>query len=90
MNALLGRPKVEGPELVQETFRATKPPGDFETAWSKFLHDGFAAHVAVARATGDVQCCAAGRSGETTLVGHAGCQLRESPEIVFVPQLFHG
>jgi hypothetical protein len=47
MNALLGRPKVEGPELVQETFRATKPPGDFQTAWSKFLHDGFGAHVAL-------------------------------------------
>jgi MoCo/4Fe-4S cofactor protein with predicted Tat translocation signal len=45
LNALLGKPKVEGPELVQETFRATKPPGDFQTAWSKFLHDGFAAHV---------------------------------------------
>src|SRR4029077_10869521 len=47
LNGLLGRPKVEGPELVQETFRATKPPGDFQTAWSKFLHDGFAAHVAL-------------------------------------------
>src|SRR5438128_5102998 len=42
---LLGAPKVEGPELVQETFRATKPPGDFATAWSRFLRDGFAAHV---------------------------------------------
>ncbi|HXY60285.1 MAG TPA: TAT-variant-translocated molybdopterin oxidoreductase [Chthoniobacterales bacterium] len=45
MNSLLGRPKIEGPELIQETFRATRPPGDFQTAWSKFLHDGFAAHV---------------------------------------------
>src|SRR5467141_2063537 len=45
MNALLGRPKVEGPELVQETFRTTKPPGDLPSAWSKFLRDGFAAHV---------------------------------------------
>ena len=45
MNALLGGPKVDGPELVQETFRATKPPGDFQTAWSKFLHDGFASHI---------------------------------------------
>ena len=44
MNNLLGAPKVEGPELVQETFRATKPPGDFQTAWSRFLRDGFAAH----------------------------------------------
>ena len=26
-------------------FSPTAPPGDFETAWNKFLHDGFAAHV---------------------------------------------
>jgi MoCo/4Fe-4S cofactor protein with predicted Tat translocation signal len=45
LNALLGGPKTEGPELVQETFRATNPPGDFQTVWSKFLHDGFASHV---------------------------------------------
>src|SRR5262245_3267213 len=45
LNALLGRPKSEGPELIQETFRATNPSGDFQTAWSRFLHDGFAAHV---------------------------------------------
>jgi molybdopterin-containing oxidoreductase family iron-sulfur binding subunit len=45
LNALLGGPKTEGPELVQETFRATNPPGDFQTAWSRFLHDGFASHV---------------------------------------------
>ena len=37
MNMLLGGPKVEGPELVQETFRATKPPGDFQTAWARLL-----------------------------------------------------
>src|SRR2546428_831370 len=45
LNSLLGGPKIEGPELVQETFRSTNPPGDFQTAWSRFLHDGFAAHV---------------------------------------------
>src|SRR5438093_5679078 len=45
LNALLGGPKTEGPELVQETFRLTNPPGDFQTAWSRFLHDGFASHV---------------------------------------------
>ncbi len=45
LNALLGRPKTEGPELVQETFRATNPPGDFQTAWSRFLRDGFGSHV---------------------------------------------
>jgi molybdopterin-containing oxidoreductase family iron-sulfur binding subunit len=45
LNALLGGPKTEGPELVQETFRGTSPQGDFQTAWSRFLHDGFASHV---------------------------------------------
>jgi MoCo/4Fe-4S cofactor protein with predicted Tat translocation signal len=45
MNAVLGAPKGEGPELVQETFRATAPPGDFATAWSRLLRDGFASHV---------------------------------------------
>ena len=45
LSALLGRPKTEGPEFVEETFRATSPPGDFQTAWSRFLHDGFASHV---------------------------------------------
>jgi MoCo/4Fe-4S cofactor protein with predicted Tat translocation signal len=45
LNALLGGPKVEGPELVQETFRRTNPPGDFQTGWTRFLHDGFASHI---------------------------------------------
>jgi MoCo/4Fe-4S cofactor protein with predicted Tat translocation signal len=47
INMLLGGPKLEGPDLVQETFRGTNPPGDFQTAWTRFLHDGFAAHVQV-------------------------------------------
>ncbi len=47
MNALLGAPKAEGPELVQETFRASVPPGDFQTSWSQLLRDGFATHVAL-------------------------------------------
>ncbi|HEY8834008.1 MAG TPA: TAT-variant-translocated molybdopterin oxidoreductase, partial [Chthoniobacterales bacterium] len=47
MNAVLGAPKVEGPELVQETFRASAPPGDFQTAWSQLLRDGFATHIAL-------------------------------------------
>jgi len=45
MNAVLGAPTVDGPELVQETFRATAPPGDFAAAWSRLLRDGFASHV---------------------------------------------
>src|SRR5205085_11314459 len=45
LNAVAGRPIPEGPELVQETFRATNPAGDFQTAWSRFLHDGFDSHI---------------------------------------------
>jgi MoCo/4Fe-4S cofactor protein with predicted Tat translocation signal len=47
MNAVLGNPKTEGPQLVQDTFRASAPPGDFETAWTQLLRDGFATHVAL-------------------------------------------
>jgi MoCo/4Fe-4S cofactor protein with predicted Tat translocation signal len=45
MNAVLGNAKVDGPQLVHETFRASAPPGDFETAWSQLLRDGFATHI---------------------------------------------
>ena len=38
---LLGQPKPKGPELVQETFKALANPSNFDTAWNKFLHDGF-------------------------------------------------
>jgi molybdopterin-containing oxidoreductase family iron-sulfur binding subunit len=86
MNALLGRPKVEGPELVQETFRATKPPGDFQTAWSKFLHDGFAAHVSVrdrpATFNGDAASGVAKQLWTSTPPPPP--PTAESPEIVFV------
>jgi MoCo/4Fe-4S cofactor protein with predicted Tat translocation signal len=47
LNAVLGKPKVEGPELVQETFRATAPAGDFDAAWAQLLKDGFATHIAL-------------------------------------------
>jgi molybdopterin-containing oxidoreductase family iron-sulfur binding subunit len=83
MNALLGRPKVEGPDLVQETFRGTKPPGDFRTAWSKFLHDGFAAHVALHdRPTTFNGASASGPAKQ--LWSAMPLPTPESPEIVFV------
>ena len=47
LNMLLGAPVPKGAELVQETFRATNPPGDFESAWTRFLHDGIALHLRV-------------------------------------------
>ncbi len=50
-----GQPAAAGPELIQETFRATNPPGDFATAWNKFLHDGSAKHIATTRPAAEVQ-----------------------------------
>ena len=83
MNALLGRPKVEGPELIQETFRATKPPGDFQTAWSKFLHDGSAAHVPLRDRPAAFNAGAA--SGPAKQLWSASpAPTAQSPEIVFV------
>jgi molybdopterin-containing oxidoreductase family iron-sulfur binding subunit len=83
MNALLGRPKVEGPELIQETFRATKPPGDLPTAWSKFLHDGFAAHVPLHDRPATFNGGAASGPAKQ-LWSAAPLPTPESPEIVFV------
>src|SRR5207302_3127111 len=83
MNALLGGAKVEGPELVQETFRATKPPGDFQTAWSKLLRDSFTGHIPLRdrppNFNGNSAADLAHGLWATTPVPTA-----ESPEIVFV------
>jgi len=83
LNALLGRPKVEGPELIQETFRATKPPGDLPTAWSKFLRDGFATHVALKDRPASFNGGAASASAQH-LWATTSAPTSESPEIVFV------
>src|SRR5438477_8843333 len=83
LNALLGRPKVEGPELIQETFRSTKPPGDLPTAGSKVLRDGFASHVPLrdrpASFNGGAAAPLAQQLWATTPAPTA-----DSPEIVFV------
>jgi MoCo/4Fe-4S cofactor protein with predicted Tat translocation signal len=83
MNMLLGRPKVEGPELVQETFRTSNPPGDFETAWSGFLRNGFATHIPLhdrpPSFNGRAAATIAGQNWAAT-----PAPVTESPEIVFV------
>ena len=83
MNALLGRPKVEGPELVQETFRITKPPGDLPSAWSKFLRDGFAAHVPLRDRPVSFNGGAAASLAQQ-LWATTPAPTSDSPEIVFV------
>jgi len=84
MNSALGRPKPEGPELVQETFRSTNPPGDFETAWSRFLRDGFAVHVAPKDKPSSFNANASAGVARN-LWSSASAPSLHSPEIVFVP-----
>ncbi len=84
LSALLGQPKTDGPELVQETFRTSNPPGDFPTAWAAFLRDGFAAHVA------PVERPAAFNAQSASGVASRGwsptaAPTADSPEIVLVP-----
>jgi MoCo/4Fe-4S cofactor protein with predicted Tat translocation signal len=79
LNALLGGPKTEGPELVQETFRSTNPPGDFQTAWSRFLHDGFAANVQPRDQSASFKANAGGQQNSWTL---PPAPTPDSPEIV--------
>ena len=81
LNALLGGPKTEGPELVQETFRATNPPGDFQTAWSRFLHDGFASHVQPRDQASSFNSNAAGGVAQTLLDLRAGADARIRPRL---------
>jgi molybdopterin-containing oxidoreductase family iron-sulfur binding subunit len=83
LNALLGGPKTEGPDLVQETFRATNPSGDFDTAWSRFLHDGFASHVQIQDQPALFNATAAGPLAQNSSLSPAGPST-ESPEIVLV------
>ncbi|PYJ32255.1 MAG: hydrogenase [Verrucomicrobia bacterium] len=81
LNALLGGPKAEGPELVQKTFRATNPPGDFQTAWSRFLHDGFASNVQPRNQTSSFNANAAGSLGQSSWT-LPSAPTSDSPEIV--------
>ena len=83
LNMVQGGPKGDGRELVQETFRATGPAGDFTTAWSKFLHDGFAGHVIPQERTPTFDSAAAGNLGRT-LWARANAPAMDSPEIVLV------
>src|SRR6266480_2271627 len=83
LNALLGGPKTEGPELVQETFRATNPPGDFQTAWSRFLHDGFGSHVQLRDQSPSFNANAAGALAQKSWA-LPPIPTADSPEIVLV------
>src|SRR5438128_6564024 len=83
LNMLLGRPKVEGPELIQETFRATAPPGDFPTAWTSFVHDGFAAQI-IAHDRGALAIAGGAVAAVQQSWTSTSAPTPQSPEIVFV------
>ncbi len=85
LNALLGGPNPTGPELVQETFRATNPPGDFDTAWSNFLRDGFAPHIKNPEAALSFNSGSAGAAlKDYNLWNLTPAPSFDSPEIAFV------
>src|SRR5262245_18299287 len=83
INALLGAPKVEGPEVIQKTFRDTSPTCTFETAWSILLRDGFATHVQLKDKPPTFNSNNAGGIAHT-LWAPAPAPTVESPEIVLV------
>ena len=83
LNGLLGGPKIEGPELVQETFRTTSPPGDFATAWSQLLRDGFATHIRLRDRPATFHAAASGTAAQP-IWSSAPAPTPESPEIVLV------
>jgi len=84
LNAVMGKPKVDGPELIQETFQATKPVGDRATAWSKFLHDGFASHIVLRDQPPAFNGNTAGGIAHNLWSPPGPAPTPESPEIVLV------
>ena len=83
LNGLLGGPVLQGPELVQETFRTTAPPGDFNLAWSTLLRDGFATHVPLRDKGPTFNANAAGGVAHN-LWSAPPAPTADSPEIVLV------
>jgi MoCo/4Fe-4S cofactor protein with predicted Tat translocation signal len=82
LNALIGRPAVEGPELIQETFRATAP-GDFNAAWAQLLRNGVAPHIPLRDRPATFNGNAAGGVAHT-LWSSPAAPTPDSPEIVLV------
>jgi MoCo/4Fe-4S cofactor protein with predicted Tat translocation signal len=80
-----GQPKVDGPQLVQDTFRTTAPPGDFDTAWTKLLHDGVAGHIVPRDRPPKYNGNSAGGVAHTLWPQtHPPPPTKDSPEIVLV------
>ena len=84
LQMLLDQPKMQGPQLVQETLRQTTPPGDFDAAWNKFLHDGFAAHLIPKDQPPKFNGNTAGGVAHTLWTNEATVPTKDSPEIVLI------
>ncbi|CAN5479567.1 TAT-variant-translocated molybdopterin oxidoreductase [soil metagenome] len=84
MQMILGQPKAEGPGLIQETFRQTAPPGEFNAAWNKFLHDGYALHLSPKDQSPKFNGNTAGGVAHTLWTNEAPVPTKNSPEIVLV------
>ena len=72
LNALLGKPKTDGPELVQETFRASNPSGDFATAWSSISPRWICFARCTRRTPGGIQRTKCKRCCRQKLESHRG------------------
>ena len=82
---IAGLPKPQGPELIQETFRSFNAGAtDFDSAWNKFLHDGFTTwrHPRQAVPSLDISSAVAFLKDHAAPQALAGDQ---QLEVVFVP-----
>ncbi len=83
LHLLAGGPPLQGPELVQETFRGSAPPGDFGTAWGQLLRDGFASHIPLRDRPPTFNGNSAGGVAHT-LWSSTPAPTPDSPEVVLV------
>jgi molybdopterin-containing oxidoreductase family iron-sulfur binding subunit len=79
-----GQEKPDIREMIRESFRATAPPGDFEAAWSKFLHDGFSTHLPPKDRPATFNGNSAGGVAHTLWNNEVLPPSKDSPEIVLV------
>jgi MoCo/4Fe-4S cofactor protein with predicted Tat translocation signal len=85
MAALAGREKVEGPQLIQETFKTiAKNVSDEALAWNSFLREGFLANSAAAEANATFNAGGA-KSYLQTNFKSAPVPAAEAMEVVLTP-----
>jgi molybdopterin-containing oxidoreductase family iron-sulfur binding subunit len=83
-----GLPKPTGPELVKDTFKTIVTSGDFDAAWNKFLHDGYAEGTSAGMEKSLFFLGAAATSFITEMANLPALSGNGNYEIVFTPD-FH-